>query len=366
MSGCMIKPVSGSCQMKCRYCFYKDEMNVRANGNFGTMNEVTVEKLVQKMLSRGEKKVSFFFQGGEPTLAGLDFYRNFLNTVNRHREKGVAVSYSIQTNGYSITPEWAEFFAENKFLVGVSLDGTQILHDKNRVGFDGAGTYARVMKSIDNLKKSGCDYNIVTVVTDETARRVHELYAFYKEQGFVYQQYIPCLSPLCEEENSFLSPKAYFDFLKKLFIHYKQDMTAGHYVYIRRFENWCAMSVGLPPEECGCLGVCNQQILVEADGSVYPCDFYALDGYRIGNIVTDEIDDMLRSDAEKAFYLRARGRAEKCSSCRWEKMCGGGCFRYRKKDGSYPYCETICSFFDFAYRDLQKIYRKWASKGEKV
>ena len=363
MLSVMVKPVSGSCQMRCGYCFYADEAKNRCTPNYGVMSEETLEKLVDRVFAWERQAVSFAFQGGEPTLAGIGFFRRFVSLVEEKNERGIPVYLSMQTNGYAIGGEWADFLAENRFLVGLSVDGTQRTHDRWRLDAEGAGTYGRVIRAAELLRSRGCEFNILTVVTRQVAESISEIYESYREHGFLYQQYIPCMDGIGEERGTHpwsLTPETYGEFLKTLFSLYKEDMLNGRYVYIRRFENWCAMSAGCEPEECCLCGRCSPQLLVEADGGVYPCDFYVLDGWKMGNIRDCDIPQLISSDAARGFFGFSPVPDE-CRQCRWRFLCRGGCRRERGQEGAARsiYCEALRDFFGYAARDMARIYVKW-------
>lgn len=186
----LIKPASGMCNLRCRYCFYYDVTQNREQENYGMMSGKTLENLVQKSLSYAEGSCGFAFQGGEPTLAGLDFYKDLIRLVEQYNTRKIAVSYSLQTNGYNLGEEWAEFFAEHKFLVGVSLDGVKATHDALRPDAYGEGSFGKIMKTIELFNRHKVEYNILTVVNAKTAAKIRRIYEFYKKNGFHYQQYI--------------------------------------------------------------------------------------------------------------------------------------------------------------------------------
>lgn len=249
----LIKPASGSCNLRCRYCFYEDEMNLRSTANYGIMSLETLEAVVEKSLAYADRSCGFTFQGGEPTLAGLDFFRELIRLEEKHNRKGVQISNAIQTNGFGQDEAWAAFFAENHFLVGVSLDGNKYTHDACRVGPDGGGTFEAVMKTIALFERFSVEYNILTVVNRATAERADKIYAFYAKNHFRYQQYIACLDPMGEPAGGrdySLTPERYGDFMIRLFDLWYLDLQKGRQPYIRQFENYVALLLGYEPESC--------------------------------------------------------------------------------------------------------------------
>ncbi len=293
----LVKPVSGSCDLRCRYCFYADEAQKRGRASYGRMSAETLELLVREALSQAAGGCTFAFQGGEPTLAGLDFYEKLLELEKRYNRRHIPVQYAIQTNGCSLDRDWAAFFARNRFLVGLSLDGTREVHDAYRRDAAGEGSFQRVQRAAQLLQQAGVDFNVLTVVTNQTVRSIGKIYGYFKRSGLRYQQYIPCLDPLGEERGQTeyaLTPEAYGEFLCRLFDLWYADLSHGDYVYIRYFENLAAMLLGRPPESCGMSGQCACGFTVEADGSVYPCDFYVLDPYLLGHIGEQSFAGMRR------------------------------------------------------------------------
>lgn len=364
----LIKPASGSCNMRCRYCFYADETEKRETALRGRMSSGTMHLLVDKAFAYADGECTFSFQGGEPTLAGRDFFRDLSAYVAQHpNPKRIQVHYAVQTNGYALDEAWAAWCAENHVLVGVSLDGPKEIHDRYRVDASGKGTYQRVTASIRLLKKYGVEYNILTVVTAANARRAGQLYTYFKKNGHAYQQYIECLDPIGETQGGHeysLTPERYETFLKNLFDAWYLDMKAGHYVYNRYFENLMMILDGQAPESCNMRGECSRQWVVEADGSVYPCDFYALDEWRLGDIRTDSFEQMDEKRNALEFVEWSRQIPAECGACRWYALCRNGCRRNRepvtRETTSRNYfCPAYRKFFEYAYPRLLEIYRMW-------
>lgn len=360
----LIKPASGLCNMQCEYCFYSDEMKKRQVPSRGIMSVETMKRLVDLALAFADSYCAFAFQGGEPSLAGLEFFQIFTDYVNRHpKAEDLQIEYSFQTNGYDLDETWMEWFQKYHVLVGVSLDGPEEIHDRCRKDHAGNGTFQRVMKTIHMLKKYQIEYNILTVVTAESALRGKELYAYFKEHEFHFQQYIECLDPIGEitgaREYSLL-PELYEQFLKDIFDVWYQDMKHGSYTYNRYFENLMMILAGNSPEGCHMRGVCGAQWVVEADGSVYPCDFYALDEWCLGNIREDSFEKMEKKRQELGFIQWSRRLPEECRRCRYVMLCRNGCRRSREPvtaDSAQKnyFCVAYRGFFDYAYPRLIEV-----------
>lgn len=357
----LIKPASSACNLRCAYCFYADEASIRTVPNYGLMPQAVSHTLIEKAAGAAEGSITFLFQGGEPTLAGLDFYRDFVSCVKETVPKALAVQYAIQTNGMLLDRDWCRFFQENRFLVGLSLDGNRECHDRFRRDGEGKGTYHRVMKAARLLEEAGVDYNVLTVVTGHLARHIQSVFSALCKEGFRFQQYIPCLDPLEEERGEqgySLSPEQYERFLKTLFDLWYRELEQGRYWSIRYFDNLVWMLNGHAPEQCSMLGCCGLQYLVEADGSVYPCDFYGLDGYRLGNIQQDSWEELDRVREEIGFVEASRRVPAECKTCQWYPLCRNGCRRDRAVEedglGRNYYCRAYAGFFAYALPRLRQ------------
>ncbi|MEG0942561.1 MAG: anaerobic sulfatase maturase [Angelakisella sp.] len=358
----LIKPASGLCNIRCKYCFYADVMENREMQSYGIMSYETLEHIIRRTFSYATGEVTFAFQGGEPTMAGLNFFEKAVSLTKQYNTKQLSVHFSLQTNGIVIDDEWAGFFAENKFLLGLSLDGIKDTHDLYRIDSDGQGTYKIVMHTAQILNRHKVDYNILTVVTAQVADKIGKIYNFYRSSGFKYQQYIPCLDPLGEERGKYphsLTPEKYEYILKTLFDCWYNDIIRGKFVYNRYFENLIGMLLRQAPESCGMIGHCSKQLVVEADGSVYPCDFYVLDQYKIGNLITDSYEEIERKRDAIGFVSQSEAVELKCKACKWYSICRGGCRRDRDQmDGTLGvsyYCSAYGAFFEYAMPRLEKV-----------
>ena len=371
----LIKPASGSCNMRCRYCFYTDEVHNRSVALCGRMSQETMRTMVDKVLDYAEGACTFSFQGGEPTLAGLAFFRSLSDYVDNHpKAKGLTVGYSIQTNGYAIDEDWCRWFVDHRVLVGISLDGPREIHDRYRVDGNGEGTFDKVMAAIALMKKHGVDFNVLTVVSAANARHAAQVYGFFKKQGLTYQQYIECLDPIGEKPGRHeysLTPEKYEVFLKTMFDAWYRDVTAGEYVYNRYFENLLMILTGQQPESCNLRGVCQAQWVIEADGSVYPCDFYALDQWCLGNINTDSFDHMEQVRRDSGFVAWSARVPEECRQCPARVLCRNGCRRNREPvtadhTGRNYFCSAYRGFLEYAYPRLRQLAQDILRRAGKI
>lgn len=342
----MIKPASSLCNLSCEYCFYRDVSQHREHLGFGIMEKSTAELLVEKTLdfAQGES-VAFAFQGGEPTMAGLDYFEAFVEIVKKNNKKNSPVFYSIQTNGTLIDDRWASFFTENDFLVGLSLDGDYI-GNKFRKKPSGTNSYYQIIDAAQCFERNNTQFNILTVLTGYCAENGERIYKYFRSKGFKYLQFIPCLRPFDSDEDSelYMTDEQYSDFLIKVFNLYVKDYVRGNYISVRQFDNWVRLYLGQRPEQCGVSGFCSHQFVCESNGNIYPCDFYCTDEYLLGNIERDSFFDMAASKTAEDFIKESLKIPERCRKCNVFAMCrAGGCKRTRQ---SADYCTAYKKFFN--------------------
>ncbi|MEF9960479.1 MAG: anaerobic sulfatase maturase [Niameybacter sp.] len=369
----LIKPASSGCNLACKYCFYYDVSDNRNIKSYGKMSTDTLEVIVQKAMEYAEGSCTFAFQGGEPTLVGLPFYEKLIEYQKKYDKENLSIQNAIQTNGTLIDEEWAKFFRKNKFLVGLSMDGHKGVNDELRLYRDGKGTFEKLMETTQLFDKHRVEYNILTVVTRQVAENIKEIYKFYIENNFRYMQFIPCLDEIHEERGAkdySLTPALYEKFLKDLFDLWYETIKSGEFVYIRYFENLMQLMLGYYPEACGMMGTCTYQNVIEADGGVYPCDFYVMDEYYIGNLVTDDFATIEKNRAKIDFINQSQHKDSGCLKCKWYKLCHGGCRRDRDqftdgKMGRNYFCTTYKGFFKYSYSRLEEVARHIAANMQK-
>ena len=230
----MIKPVSGACNMRCRYCFYADEMKRREVAISPRMSDALLDVTVRRVIRSADSAVHFLFQGGEPTLIGLPFFERLVQLEQKYNTRALRITNAVQTNGYDLSDEMIAFFAKEHFLVGVSLDGTAQTHDLMRPDAAGRPTASVVRKTIERLREAGVSVNVLCVVNGEVAKRPSEV--FDALAPYEYIQFIPCLDGLDGQTRDYsLSGEAYLAFLKETFDRYHLAYTEGHPVSIRNF-----------------------------------------------------------------------------------------------------------------------------------
>lgn len=327
------------------------------------MTEDTLRNVIRRTMLRAEGAVSYVFQGGEPTLCGVEFFKKAVELQKQYNRRGLAVSNALQTNGYALDEKWCRFLVQNKFLVGLSVDGIKETHDACRHSASGAPSYDRIVRAAALMDQWQVDYNILTVVTKNVAENIEEIYKTYRRNGWNYQQYIACLEPLDEPHGKTayaVGPGEYGSFLIKLFDLWYGDWKNGGQPYIRQFENYVGILLGYRPEACDMNGTCGVQYVAEADGSVYPCDFYVLDEWRLGNFNEDRLDAIEMQREKTGFTVRSEKLEDSCRTCRYFFICRGGCQRNRDlnvKTGMFRnyFCEGYRMFFEACLERLREI-----------
>lgn len=367
----LIKPASSRCDLRCRYCFYADEAAQREEAYAGRMSDEAAETLLREAYGAADPRgaVSFAFQGGEPTLAGLPFFRRFVRRARALKPPGVALSFSIQTNGMLLDPDWAAFLRDERFLVGLSLDGCRELHNAQRPDTRGRATWNRAVQSAALLRAHGVPVNALCVVTGACARRPQKVYQTLKKLGFRFLQFIPCLDPLGAVRGGelwSLSPEAYGRFLCQLFDLWYRDWAAGSYHSIRCFDDYIHLLLGEPGSSCAACGACGSYLVVESDLSVYPCDFFATDEWRLGRLGEASLSDLASGERSRAFFRAWTDGPPECAACRWRPLCKGGCKRDWVRDASgfhNYYCPAFRMLLDHAFPAMQTIARaEWRAR----
>ncbi len=342
----LIKPASSLCNLRCKYCFYSDVSHNRKQESMGIMQRDVMESLIEQSLELPVDQVNYCFQGGEPLCAGIDYFDAFISYVNEKNIHKKKIHYAIQTNGTLLDDKWIKLLKENHFLVGISIDGFIKNHDYFRKDINGKGTLKKILYNLRKLNNARINYNILTVLTKELSKNPEELYRFYRDNGFDFVQIIPCLPSLKKNEatdNYALQPKDFCSFYQKFFDLWFNDYIQGNYMSVTLFDNLLMMYKGIAPQQCGMLGRCHMQIVVEGNGNVYPCDFYVLDQYCCGNILNDSLENLIRNDIVKQFIQEERKICTSCSSCEFVHMCHGNCKRL-----SVCYCdENYCGYQEF-------------------
>lgn len=356
----LIKPASSLCDLKCKYCFYHDLATHQALSpkimSVETL-ELTIKRASEYFANAPKDEPSYLsilFQGGEPTLAGLDYFKQaiaFQKQYFAHLPQ-VQISNAIQTNGCKLDDELVSFLVANDFFFGISLDGPKALHDAMRIHRNGSGSYDEVRAGITKLQKFGAQFNVLCVLTDLNALNIKSVYEHFKELGFYNHQYIACLEPFerlgqhSKEPPLFLSEQAYSQFLINIFDLWYQDlMERGTYISIRHIENYLALLLNMNINSCNMTGVCQIQNVVESSGKIYPCDFFAHDDYELGNLKDHDFEYLQTNSKARTFIEQSHQLPNECQHCPYLSLCRNGCYRERL-NGKNIHCAAFKAFFD--------------------
>lgn len=359
----LIKPASSLCNIRCKYCFYANISSLREVRSHGIMKKETSEKMIDQIykdLDDGDH-MTFGFQGGEPTVAGLNYFKEFTDYVDS-QNKDVNVHYAIQTNGTRLNKQWVDFFEEHDFLVGLSIDGCPKFHNLYRVDTRDKGTYSKVLEAKKMLSESKVNYNILSVLTNEMAREPEKIFQYLIEEEIQYIQFIPCLDDLdAKEKSSYaLDPENFASFYKKIYQLWEKELKSGNYISIQLVDNLINQLSGKGPGFCGQTGRCSIQYIIEADGSVYPCDFYVLDEYKMGNILDSTLFELRGTRPAKDFLCSRSELSDYCKTCPFVKICNGGC--KRMENAMYLNQEkTYCGYQDFLNSEAENMFNLIAS-----
>lgn len=356
----LVKPVSADCNMRCAYCFYRRPGDPYRAEPSHRMDDRTLEAMIAGYMRMAGPAAAFGWQGGEPLLAGLDFFERAVTLQQRHGLSGQLVGNNLQTNGLLIDTAWADFFWRYRFFLGVSLDGPAEWHNRYRLGTGGVGGYERTMAGIRILRDRQVEFSILAVVNDVTAQRPKELYDFFLGQGLDRLQFIPCLEydPQTGERRDYsVTAEAYRDFLCGLFDAWYADGRPA--ASIRLFENVLAVYLGVEPEICSFRDRCGSYWVVEYNGDVYPCDFFVETPWRLGNLLETTFADLLKKRRFREFNSRKLRTATGCAACEWNFLCHFGCQHYRTPEGKNYFCAAYRDFFRYSRSRFEVLKEKW-------
>ncbi|HOG51584.1 MAG TPA: anaerobic sulfatase maturase [Lentisphaeria bacterium] len=350
----LVKPVSFDCNLRCRYCFYLGKEAL-----FGSqrhcMSDTVLEAMIVNYLQSRQEVYSLAWQGGEPTLAGVDFFRRAVGFMEKHGQRGVNFANVLQTNGTLLDDAWGEFLAEYHFLVGVSVDGPEACHDLNRRTADGRGTHAAVLRGLDVLRRHGVEFNILTLVNSATVREPLAVYRYLRDElGVAFHQYIECVE---YDDAGKLMPYAvtaeqWGDFLCQIFDEWHAHDQER--VSVRLFDTILHKLLTDQADTCAASRECDQYLVVEHDGGVYPCDFFVQPDLKLGNVLRQPLAQALSLPRMRAFAQRKAKRLRQCRSCEFNPYCAGDCLKNRFQNASLL-CEGWKKFYSHALGRLKQI-----------
>jgi uncharacterized protein len=362
LSSLLIKPAGADCNLGCAYCFYRPAGRLYPHARRPRMTREVLRELVRQYLALTDRP-AFCWQGGEPTLVGVDFFRTVIALQKQHGVPGTVVANSLQTNGLLIDDEWARLLARYSFLVGLSLDGPADLHDHYRRHQGGAPTHAQVLQALRTLRQHRVETNALSLVTPLNAAEPERTFQFLVDQKLEYLQFIPCV-----EEASFgLQPEQWGDFLCATFDLW---LPLRHQVHVRHIEDLLLSLLGREEETSCCFQAqCGDYVVVEHNGDVYACDFFVDEAHRFGNLMETPLAELLQQPEVAAFAQAKGSLAEECRACEYLALCHGGCCKHRvfrtgRLDVPNHLCEGYQRFFAHAVPRLREIVEEYRSPSQ--
>lgn len=357
----MVKPVGSKCNLLCNYCYYLDK-EIQYPTPAKVMSIELLEEYTRQYIKGNDvPSVTFCWHGGEPLMAGLDFYEKAME-FQRKYARGKKIENTLQTNATLLTDDWARFFGENNFLLGVSIDGPREIHDANRLTRGAEPTFDKVLAGIEKLQRAHAEFNTLSAVSAASAGHGIEIYRFCKSIGSRFMQFLPVVEHtkqvagyprevICSPEDVeshlaswSISARDYGYFLTDIFDDWvKKDV--GNY-YVQMFDatlaGWCGVRAGV----CSMNETCGDALVVEHNGDVYSCDHFVYPEYRLGNINENELKTMFRSRAQFEFgAAKSSSLPQKCNSCAWQHLCHGECPKHRFGDQVNALCSGLQHYY---------------------
>ena len=378
----MLKPAGAHCNLACKYCYYLEKNNLYDKSHRHIMSDEMLEQFTREYIeAQTMPQVLFTWHGGEPLMRSIDFYKKAL-TLQKKYARGRRIDNIIQTNGTMLTDEWCEFFAQNNWLVGISIDGPQEYHDHYRLTTTGNPSWQKVMHGIELLKKHHVEWNAMAVVNAYNANHPLEFYHFFKDNGCQYLQFTPIVERLTKHQDGrtlasladnheipladfSVTPEQWGNFLCAIFDEWVRNDVGKMFVEI--FDCTLANWMGVLPGICAYSKNCGHAGVMEHNGDVYSCDHFVFPEYKLGNVRDHTLIEMLYGDKQHAFSrLKHTSLPRQCKECDMEFACHGECPKNRfEKDkygepglnylckGYYQYYSHVAPYMDFMKRELQ-------------
>jgi len=374
----MAKPTGPRCNIDCKYCYYLEKERLFPDEKKFRMSDAVLEthirQTIEASVAAGMREVPFAWQGGEPTLAGLDFFRRAVDLQRSFLPAGITASNAFQTNGILLNDDWGSFLRDAGFLVGISIDGPRAIHDRYRRDRAGRGTFDAVMRGVDVLRRAAVEHNVLCTVHRANGGKGREVYRFLRSEGFDFIQFIPIaerspgeglarapqIDATAANTDWSVSPRAYGKFLCDVFdLWYRSDIGKA---FVQFFEVQVGLWMGLPSSLCIFAETCGDALALEHDGSLFACDHYVYPEYRMGRITDTPMAEMLWSQAMRDFGEAKRSSlTAQCRACPFLFACNGGCPKHRfghsrtGEAGHNRFCESYLMFFNHAGERLKAL-----------
>jgi len=373
----MAKPVGSTCNLSCTYCYYLEKEKLYPDPSSRRMTLPLAEKFIRQYIaSQQTETVSFIWQGGEPAMAGIPFFENVIKWQQQYAG-GKKIENAFQTNGTLLTDDWCRFLKTHDFLVGISADGPEFIHNQYRVNRDGMPSFVATMKGIELLKRYGIRFNTLTVVNRKSAEFPLEIYRFLKGIGSSFIQFLPVVEREASEDNDgglrlvhhlypgaarvtdwSVVPEDYGNFLIAIFDEWvRQDVGS---VFVQLFDVTLANWVGEPPSLCVFSETCGNALVLEHNGDVFSCDHFVYPEYKLGNLNSDNLSNLCGSDRQIQFGLDKLLKLPPfCIRCEYRFACHGECPKHRfNRDpeglpGLNYLCQAYLKFFTHVHPFMQ-------------
>lgn len=381
----MLKPAGSSCNLNCTYCYYLEKSKLYSGSRQMRMSIGLLENFTKQFIEAQEVPVvTFTWQGGEPTLMGLDFYRKAIELQKKYAG-GKNIENAFQTNGTRLDDDWCKFFKDNKILVGISIDGTEKNHDHYRKTVSGGTTFKGVMRGIELLQKHRVEFNTLSVVNDYNVSMAGETYRFLKQIGSVFMQFLPVVERISDSVDKTelklvaplhgkagvapwtVSPSDYGKFLITIFDEWVRNDVARHYVQI--FDATLANYVAENPGICVFNQTCGDALAMEHNGDLYSCDHFVYPEYLLGNITETPLAEMVKQQRQFDFGINKRNSLPRyCLQCEVRYACHGECPKHRfaltpeGEPGLNYLCEGYKAFFRHAEPYMEFMAKELKNK----
>ena len=373
------KPVGPACNLDCTYCFYLEKQALFPSGTPMRMSDSVLRSFIEGyIVSQPTSEVEFVWQGGEPTLLGVDFFRRVI-AYQRSCASGKIIRNALQTNGTLLNDEWCRFLKKHAFLVGISLDGPKVIHDRYRHDRQGRGSHDRTMRGLMLLQQHQIEYNVLTSVARDTATYPLDVYRFFRDAGVEFIQFAPVVERYADPRASSpglrlappaaldrqedhiavtewsVSPEAYGDFLIAVFEEWVRNDVGK--MFVMNFEWALNAWIGNPSPVCVHAKQCGRSLVIEHDGSLYACDHCVYPQYRLGNILTDSLPAMVEKSLNTQFGISKEAALPRCcKECEVLAACQGGCpkHRFARTHDDLPGLHYLCPGYRKFFRHIRK------------
>jgi uncharacterized protein len=372
----VVKPIGPICNLRCRYCFYLEKESLYESNESWRMTNETLEGYIRQYIEAQPAEVqdiNFTFQGGEPTLMEIDFFRRALELQQKYLPPGKCVSNSLQTNGILLDDRWCKFLRDNRFLVGLSLDGPEDLHDAYRTDSLKRGSFERVMRAMRCLQKHEVRFNVIACVHRRNGDHPLRVYRFLRDSGVRYIQFIPVVQcansttpdnlPLSLQPEAWVTPESVLPKQFGLFLTTIFDEWAHHdigRVQVGDFEQALMTWLGIGPSICMYKDICGRALALEHNGDLYACDHFVDSNHKLGNIHESTIARLVNSRKQERFgHAKTASLPSSCRKCEMRSFCNGGCpkDRFFRDTSGEPGLNFLCEGYRMLFTHIAPVIR---------